>query len=84
MAGVAIMLGGEGFKDKLKKKGEAAPEDDDKDAEVMAMEDFFKAMKSNKPKAAVEALKAWHDACYGDPVEDEAPSPGKDEDADEY
>jgi hypothetical protein len=81
MPDTVLMLGGSGFGDKLKKKKEGESESDDKPAEEMAVEALFKAMKAGKSKAGVEALKAFHDACYGKPVDDEE---SDDESADEY
>jgi hypothetical protein len=83
MPGAVVMLGGSGFGDKLKKKKDEEGEDmGDKPAEEMAVEALFKAMKAGKPKAGVEALKAFYDACYGDPVDDEESD--SDKESDEY
>ena len=85
--GAVVMLGGSGFGDKMKKMKDGekpSDESDEMDAETMAAETLLKAMKKGDAKAANKALKAWHEACYGEPLDDEESSESDDDKGDEY
>lgn len=77
--GILLMLGGPDF-GKKKDESESKESDSEMSAEEMAAETLMKAVTKGKPKAVNEALKAWHEACYGSESESEE----SDEEPDEY